>query len=395
MITRKTRPEEGQRVNALFSIAFELPLEGGPAEGESQGVCHYAAFEDDDKTMMSTLSITDFPIHFDGTVCKMGGVGGVATLPQYRRRGGIRSCFETVLPDLYEAGYDFSCLYPFSTAYYRKFGYETCCQTLGWTVDLSLWRQSAPEGTWVLAEPGRTLAEQIRHLDRLWEKRYNMMVLHGPEAPAWTEKPDPTGTREYTYVCFDSSRTPKAYTTFRTVMEPDGRNLQCSRFCFADKQGFLLLMGLFQSLSTDHRYAKFRTPREKAFQYYVPEWSLGAVKWEVIPNGGMVRVIHLPGVLEKAGYRGSGQAVVQISDAHIPGNNGIWQIRFRDGRAISVEKTRAAPDARLTIQAFSALICGVLDWEEAREALDGIEVLADGDLDRVFYRKKTMILDYF
>ena len=29
-------------------------------------------------------------VRFDGHIVKMGGVGGVATLPQYRRRGGIR-----------------------------------------------------------------------------------------------------------------------------------------------------------------------------------------------------------------------------------------------------------------------------------------------------------------
>ena len=30
MIIRKTRPEEGKRVNTLFAIAFEQPMENGP-----------------------------------------------------------------------------------------------------------------------------------------------------------------------------------------------------------------------------------------------------------------------------------------------------------------------------------------------------------------------------
>ncbi len=395
MIIRKTKPSEAQRVNELFAIAFEQPLEGGPADNENERICHFAAFEDDDKTMMSTLSVTDYTVNLDGSDCKMGGMGGAATLPQFRRRGGIRGCFEKALPWMYASGHDLSYLYPFSTAYYRKFGYEVCGQKLEWAVDLTLWHQPAPEGTWVLAEPGNLMLEDIRKLDRVWERTYNLMVRHGQEDYGWVEELDPAETREYTYVCFDGNQTPKAYTTFRTVMEADGRNLVCSRFCFDGKPGFLLLMGLFQSMATDHLYAKFKTPLEKSLQYYVPEWSLGAVKWKVLANDGMVRVINVPRVLEKAGYRGSGEAVLKITDVQIPENDGTWRVVFRDGKALSVEKTELPPDAHLTVQAFSTLICGCLEWEDAREVLDGIRVANNGCLDRIFYRKKLMITDYF
>ena len=50
MIIRKTRPEEGKRVNTLFAIAFEQPMENGP--GEEPGVTNWGAFEED--TMLSS-----------------------------------------------------------------------------------------------------------------------------------------------------------------------------------------------------------------------------------------------------------------------------------------------------------------------------------------------------
>ena len=125
MIVRKTGPEEARRVNELFALAFETAAEKGPADPENDRICHWAAFTEGGE-MMSTLSVTDFEVNFDGQRCKMGGVGGVATPPQFRRRGGIRACFTRALPELYRAGYDFSYLFPFSTAYYRQFGYESC-----------------------------------------------------------------------------------------------------------------------------------------------------------------------------------------------------------------------------------------------------------------------------
>ena len=132
MIIRKTRPEEGKRVNTLFAIAFEQPMENGP--GEEPGVTNWGAFEED--TMFSTFAVTDFTQFFDGNQVKMGGIGGVASLPQYRRAGGIRACFQKALPILYREGYVFSYLYPFSTAYYRKFGYESCVQRYLAVLDL-------------------------------------------------------------------------------------------------------------------------------------------------------------------------------------------------------------------------------------------------------------------
>ena len=105
MIVRKTRSEESIRVNELFAIAFEQPMEKGPATEEERGLCHWAAFEENAGEMMSTLTVTDFSVGFDGHLCKMGGIGGVATLPQYRRRRGIRGCFQAALPDMYGAGF--------------------------------------------------------------------------------------------------------------------------------------------------------------------------------------------------------------------------------------------------------------------------------------------------
>ena len=108
MIVRKIRPEELKRTYELFSIAFEFSAdsEKSPTEIYEEVLKHpnsredtfwgerWAAFEDDDRTMMSYFIAQPFPMQFDGHEYTMTGIGGVATLPQYRRKGGIRGCFE-------------------------------------------------------------------------------------------------------------------------------------------------------------------------------------------------------------------------------------------------------------------------------------------------------------
>ena len=394
MIVRKTHPDEAQRVNELFAIAFEQSLQSCPADPENDRAVHWAAFSDAGD-MMSTLTVSDFHIQFDGHTCLMGGIGGVATPPQYRRMGGVRGCFEAALPDMYEKGYDFSYLYPFSTAYYRKFGYENCVQKYHAALNLSLWSAPAPKGTLRLAERGNCMATDVRAIDTIWERHFNMMVQHREEDYAWVEKADPAVTQEFTYVWYDAAGTPKAYTTFKLATESDGRNLICSRFCFTDRDGFYGLMGLFKALASDHTYVKFPLPATSAIQYLAPEWSLGAVRWN-LQAAGMVRVVHVKNVLKKARYLGSGAVTLEIHDEQIPENNGRFAVTFENGRALSVEQTQAEPDAVMTIAAFSALIAGTCDFEAARHTLPGLEVRKDNPvLGQVFYRKPMYITDYF
>lgn len=396
MIVRKTTSEEARRINELFAICFEFPYNNCPIEDpETDDAIHWAAFTEEGD-MMSNFTIPSYQIQFDGHSCKMAGIGGVATLPQYRRQGGIRACFEAALPDMYATGYEFSYLYPFSTRFYRQFGYECCVQKYAWEVNLSLLKAPKVPGSFCLAEKNRPMTEAIRTVDALWERHFNMMVQHKEEDYKWTLEADPAVKQEFTYVWFNAQNAPKAYTTFKALWEEGKRNIVCSRFFFADWEGFGGLMQLFKSLAADHALAKFHTPALPSLQYLMSEWSLGAVDWKVLANGGMVRVVNAAAVLKKAKYRGSGRIILEIQDPQIYQNNGRFAVTFADGRATEVASTQEAADITLTIPAFSALISGVWDWEEARYTLPGLTVVNENaPLESIFFRKRLMIADFF
>ena len=394
MIIRKTSPEENAAINALFAVAFETSPDKGPAQDGDERILHWGAFSEGGE-LMSSLSVTPFSVRFDGGSCPMAGVGAVQTLPPYRRRGGVAACFTEALPAMYADGFVFSYLFPFSTVFYRQFGYESCVKKLRCTLDLSLLKPAQEGGSFRLATKEDPLASAIRAVDRAWEARWNMEVLRGKPEYDWLEKIDPLATQEYLYVCFGSDGSPMAYTSFRTAKETEGRDLVCSRFRFADAAGFRALLGVFKSLSADHRFAVFTLPDDPALPYLFGEWSRGAARFALQPSG-MVRVINVKEALLRAEFRGDGELRLGIRDARIPDNNGVFFLRFENGRAISVERTEDKPDAVMEISAFSALIAGVCDFEGAKDWMDGIEVLnAAAPLARVFYRKSMMISEYF
>ena len=217
MIIRKIRENELKRSAQLSALAFEYPMEGAEQSPEDfirevrerprsledlRWDSRWAAFEDDDRTMMATFCVLPWRANFDGHEVVMGGIGGVATLPQYRRGGAIRRCFEAALSDMYARGMALSYLYPFSNAFYRRFGYELACDEARWRVKLSLLPSLDAPGRWAMQEKGADLTADIRAVDGARNRRYNCAVLAGDTEYGWTGE-DPFVTRNYTFVYYD------------------------------------------------------------------------------------------------------------------------------------------------------------------------------------------------
>ena len=409
MIVRKIRPQELKRTMELFAIVFGFPNDSNKsAEEVFEEVSknprsrdeifwseRWAAFEDDGQTMMSYFAALPYMVQFDGKEYKMAGIGGVASLPQYRRRGGIRGCFEAALPSMYQDGVAFSYLYPFSTAYYRKFGYEMGCEKMQYHVRLSSMERFETGGSIHLLEPGKLLPEEIRQIYRTWQENYNMMVINEDFEYAWVGRSNPVKDQEFTYVYRSGTGIPMGYMTVKTVHEPDGRNLNCTRFCFTCGEG---LKGLFQvllALGSNHEYVTLTLPTDVDMSLFFPEWSSGASARKLY--AGMVRVVNVETVLKGARYIGSGKVSISISDGQIKENNGVFEVAFQDGRAVSVQKVcgNGDVDMDMGINEFSHLIIGNGDVR-SMEFMEHVIVHKNKEaLGQVFYRKPNMIMEDF
>lgn len=409
MIIRKIRPEEIKRTQELFAIAFEFGEDiSRTAEEISEEVLHapksreevywqerWAAFEDDDRTMMSYFIAQPFPVHFDGNTYSMTGIGGVASLPQYRRRGCIRSCFEAALPAMYQDGRAFSYLYPFSTSYYRKFGYEMGCGRIRCHVRLNSLKYFDVSGSCSLVEPGNLMLEDIRHIYEVWQGTYNMMIVNESYEYNWVSKSNPVKDQLFTYVYKSGDGTPMGYVSLKQAHEEDGRNLYCTRFCFTGPEGLKGLLNVLLALGSDHSFATFELPEDVDLALVLAEWSMGAAGM-VKEYAGMVRVINVEKVLTGARYRGSGSLAIEIADRQIPENCGCFAVEFDGGKAVKVAKdTGRMADISMGINEFSRLITGACDTASL-PYMDKVTVHSDLDrISQVFYKKPAYILEYF
>ena len=112
MFARKLTPQEYWRASLNMAVAFESGFE---YENEREKVREadpkedlYGAFHQEGEPPVASLVMNKKEVRFDGHTVKMGGVGGVATLPAHRRGGAIRVCMEESLRDLYREGYALS-----------------------------------------------------------------------------------------------------------------------------------------------------------------------------------------------------------------------------------------------------------------------------------------------
>lgn len=80
----------------------------------------------DNEEVISTFSVIPFNMCFEGAKIKLGGVGGVSSLPEHRGEGNIASMFAFALNYMKENKMIFSALGPFAFQFYRKMGYEWC-----------------------------------------------------------------------------------------------------------------------------------------------------------------------------------------------------------------------------------------------------------------------------
>ena len=104
MIIRRLHKEDLLDAARIRSISFHGKLnEEEAAKGiektpEDRLYEHWGCF-DEDGSMMACIINNDFTVRFDGQLVKMGGIGGVATLPEHQHRGYASLLMERVIAD--------------------------------------------------------------------------------------------------------------------------------------------------------------------------------------------------------------------------------------------------------------------------------------------------------
>lgn len=401
MFARKLRPDEYWQARRIMAVAFEgvfeqeKELEKSKTDKEDPKEDLYGAFLTENGPLAGSIVINNKTSRFDGRTVKMGGVGGVATLPPQRRGGAIRACMELALREMYDKGYALSHLYPFSTAYYRQFGFAPAGQSLRWKVKLAdLKRLPNAGGSVTQLFPGDDLSPLLEIYNKMYGDTNFSCLREAFDKDLEGDKP--LLNKRWIYLWSDDSGTPCGF----IVCSRMGGSLICypnfgapNAFIFT---GTTALIGLLNFVHTsfiaNFEDIQFSVPAHMDLTALLPE--LSSIEYAPALNG-MARAVNAEMLLRLCRCKGEGSLVIRVTDDILPENNDTFELTFGHDFDNRVERTSKSPDITLDVGNLAVLLGGARDTASLELSPDILLENPWAFYDRVFYRKPCHVLDLF
>ncbi len=329
-----------------------------------------------DNQIISYLQMIPKKIWIGGRCHEFGGVGGVCTLPEHRKKGYAGRMMQEIINYMFRSGYYLSGLYAVQPAYYRKFGYALLANDLS---QCRIGPDNLPayeEKRWVRNASGDDLVgiskvyEACNQGGSCWVER---------DAHAWTEI-----MRRIDRACVFDRGGISAYLLMRSgeeKKEADGVPVrktvirEAASLSLAATRG---LLGFLSGLSGDSESLDYTCGLNDAFGKEIVSYG---GKMTIGNTDFMFRLTDVATAMEKAEINaGLGEeefSIVLSSDPVVKANEGKYLVRTGRGRLV-VERTQHATGepVKVDIEALSEMYCGYRDAARLR-SLGRLECSSD------------------
>ena len=389
MEVRLLQGEERFQARLIATVAFHMRMEDpqkAKEESEQESSQHWGAF-DERGTLMAHMINHQYTSFLDGSQVCNGGVGGVSTLPEYRRTGAVRAIFHSLLRQAYQNGEVISTLYPFSHAFYRKFGYETVCwknvyefspavlSEYVFDGEAALWKQGDPITPWTA-------------LYNSFAAPFNLAVLRDDRMMGEHLQGTYYQDRKFCYMLSENGW-PVAYLIFQDIRHDPQAILDVQDLAWSSPAGFRALLGFLARFSADYGMVRLFLPRDVELLSIIRS-PLAYDIQKTTEQGYMIRVVNAVRALEALRKPADCAFTIRVSDEIISENSGTWQVNSE-----AVTPTGAEPDLIISEKALGQLIAGVVSLPEALLRPDTVVLRNRPLLERVFVRKPILVEEHF
>ena len=390
MEVRRLKPEEHFEANLISTVAFHMKMED-PEKNRKESLESqdedWGAFSDDGKVMARIIN-NHYKTRLDGQVISNGGIGAVSTLPEYRNTGAVRAIFEKLIPEAYRNGEIISTLYPFSHAFYRKFGYET----VRWRdhyefvpAVLSGYRFSGDAELW---KPGDPVSEYTTLYNRFADS-FNLAMVRDEKMMLDLIKGEYYKDRKFCYLLRENGKT-VAYLIFQDVRNDPAAILTVKDIAWDGRAGFLAILGFLARFTADYGTIRMFLPSCLQLLSVIQTPRAYDIQ-QTATQSYMVRAMNVKRILEIIKKPDDSPFVIRVEgDALIPENNGTWKVCGN-----SIEQTEEMPDLTVSIQAFGQMAVGAVSLAEAMYRPDVTVSGNEAVLEKVFVRKPILVEDHF
>ncbi len=349
MIIRPVTPPDAAQHNMVMSQAFICKIK--PEELNIFPTTPLiGAFADDNSTLIAQLEINDMMSRFCGNQLRCIGIGGVATKPEFRRAGAVRKLFDHI----FEQEWDISVLYPFSTSYYKKFGYETA--SLGLRATTEFTELSHIERSFSVELFDGSQLNTLLDLYNKTFKNYNLSFIR-TDSRHFADKP--YETTKYTYMWKDTNGDYKAFATYSVDREKSC--VVVNEIGFTDRDSMLGILGFLRCYDGNQKTITFTnlpidSPIINVFG------NLNRVSMACY-NVGAIRAINVENILKaKLWPEEYGSFILKCNDT-VARNNKTFEVEYQNGEC-SITTTYKSPNVILDPPAASKILLTGFDGRE-------------------------------
>jgi predicted acetyltransferase len=285
------------RVVDIWSLVYNIPS-CHPAAGKErvrervrefcQNGMSYLVGAYDGDNLAAVSGIIDFEMHLGKRWVKCGGIAGVGTYPEYRRKRLIRALLENCVQKLHDEKVPVASLWPFSYEFYEQLGWAATNMRYEVDVELSVLKDAGGDASgYHLKSPDDF--SQAAKLNERWGGELNLSLSRSQYR--WQRMMDDPRF-QYRLFVHDGG-----YMLFNMGNSPDGC-LYVSEFCYLTEQAFLDGLALIGHMDSQFGKARIALPETELFLR-----SVGISKsFDIhLMPGMMSRVVHLQSFLDCVG----------------------------------------------------------------------------------------------
>ncbi|MFP7296003.1 enhanced intracellular survival protein Eis [Neobacillus niacini] len=373
---------------SMYAFQYKVPEENVPSRIEMLKR-HTVIGAWEDNSLCAKLHIIPFHIHMKDKQWKMGGIAGVATYPEYRRKGYVKRLIINALERMRQQEQIVSLLHPFDINFYRKFGWEIFTENK----EILLEKKDLK---FLDYQPGsiKRFNKENHHSDieavyAQYSKNHPGMLVR--DLPWWNNN------------IYDDSQIAVYYNqndeaTGYILYEVKNKKMDVQEFLGLNKEARYGLWNFICQHDSMVDTVKLLTSNHELLPYILHQPK---VKMEVTPYF-MARVVDAWQCLIKYPFNNISKKVfLHLEDEYAPWNNGTYLI---DGGEVKVYKDKQGANCvnppkrgvRLDINSLTALLFG---YKRPSELFELGYLLGDESeievLEELFPQAKPYFYDFF
>lgn len=339
--------EDFEQIIQISQYAFQVEVNEAQKERlKEQFKEHYKIGDFVGEQLAAKLHVIPFEVLIEGHTFKMGGVAGVASLPEYRRGGKVAKLIGESLVWMKEQGYSISLLYPFKISFYRSYGWEvaSAIKTHKFTnTDLTF----LPNVLGSVKRPDSIEALPIlKSLYTSFQESFNGLISR--EESWWMDKV--LVDNPYCAVVYNEQQKPEGYMIYRIK----DRKMVIKESITLTEQAKKGLWNFVCQHDSMIDQVDWPTYMDDDFSFYLNQPNVETT----IKTAAMARIVDAEMFLQKYPFKKHPEPIViEIEDEHAPWNNGIYTIE--NGHVCrGIESNQEDKKMSMDINTLTAVLMG-------------------------------------